>query len=85
MFGGISSERLVSSGVIEVGHGFINIVYSILYDYSGAFIGFVDDYVCILQSLLSALFCLRERLGWILTLQGRLLSSIFMCSSAFSK
>ena len=28
-------------------HGFINIVCTILYDYSGAFIGFVDDYVCI--------------------------------------
>ena len=47
MFGRISSEWFVSSGIIEVDHGFINIVYSILYDYSGAFIGFVDDYVCI--------------------------------------
>ena len=47
VFGGISGEWFISSCVIEVGHSFVNVVYSILYNYSGAFVGFVDDYVCI--------------------------------------
>ena len=42
-------------------HGFINIVCSILYDYSGAFIAFVDDYVCIFAEFVEC-SCRSERL-----------------------